>query len=65
MKTVKIAFYSLLMCLAMQGIIVLTSWVMHKLFDFYFNLQSFTFTMAFGCMWQLCYYEIKKYNKEE
>ena len=65
MKSIKIAFWSLVMCLGILGIIVLTSWVMHKLFGFAHDLQSFTFTMAFGCMWQLCYLEIKKFYKED
>ena len=43
MKPIKTAFWSLVMCLGILGIIVLTSWVMHKLFGFTHDLQSFTF----------------------
>ena len=65
MKTVKTAFQSLLMCLVILFIIILTDYTMHRLFGTDHDLYSITFTMAFGCMWQWCYNEIKKFNDEE
>ena len=60
MRTIKLLAWSLLMTLGVIFVIVLTSYVMHKVVGTDCTLQSITFCMAMGCMWQYFYNEFKK-----
>jgi hypothetical protein len=60
MRTINLLAGSLLMTLVVISIIVLTSYVMHIVFCTDCTLQSITFCMAMGCMWQYFYNEFKK-----